>query len=315
MTHFFTKWLLLGLPTLGLAVFAARVPAQEGAVVDPAAIPAVEAPPEASNVSPASDAPGELADQEESADEAVVPLAYPEDRYLAMWEKNPFVLETASVIQKVENFSKDWTLAGISASGGVYTVRIFNKQTGSYQRLREGQAGGEFRLESVNYHKDRNQSSVKVSRGTETAELKYDDSLASRPVTVNNTMATPAGDPNQPGQGGGANPNLPPGAQASLMQRGPNGQPLNPGAPGAVGVRPGMPGYVPGRPGGNPAGGTAGVDPTTGAPLPAAVNAYNPAGVPVVNPATGTPGALPGGVPTPVSRRRQLIPAPIQQKQ
>lgn len=307
-------WLRIGLVTLGCSVLSTMgsVLAQDEPPREPDPLPeAVEPPPAGSEDAPAAEASGDVGSEEDA--DAVVPQAYPEDRYVAMWEKNPFVLETAPVIQKVENFSKDWTLAGISASGGVYTVRIFNKQTGAYQRLREGQAGGEFRLDSVNYHKDRNQSSVKISRGTETAELKYDDSLASRPVTVNNTMATGAGDPNQAGQGAGANPNLPPGAQASLIQRGPNGQPLNPGQPGAAGLRPGMPGYVPGRAGSNPAA-AGGIDPATGAPLPAGAPVYNPAGTPVVNPA-GAPGALPGGVPTPVSRRRQLIPAPIQQKQ
>lgn len=292
---------------------AAAAPPRAQDAEPPAEIP--EAPTaETADRTEAIDEDREQLKAEEDEEESVVPQAYPEDRYLAMWDKNPFKLETAPVIQQRENFSKDWTLAGISASGGVYTVRIFNKQTGAYQRLREGQPSGEFRLDSVNFHKDRNQSSVKITRGTETAELKYDDSLASRPVTVSNTMAAPAGDASAPpGQGGALNPNLPPGAQASLIQRGPNGQPLNMGA-GTPGLRPGMPGYAPGRPGGGAAGTDApGIDPATGAPLPGGGNpVFNPA---AANPAMAIPGAAPAGVPSPVSRRRQLIPAPIQQKQ
>ncbi len=297
-------WLLTALWTVTCGCLAAQDEPPAEAVAEPSA----------------AEAPATLAEQveEEETADAMVPQAYPEDRYLTMWDKNPFMREVVPVIQKVENFSKDWTLAGISASGGVYSVNIFNKQTGAYQRIKEGQTGGEFRLDSVNFNKDRRQSSVKVTRGTETAELKYDDSLDSRPVTVSNTMAAPAGNPNQPGQGGAVNPNLPPGAQASLMQRGPNGQPLNPGAPGAAGLRPGMPGYVPGRPGSAPAtAGNPAIDPATGAPLPGgSPGALVPGNFnPAANPAMGVPGAAPGGVPTPVSRRRQLIPAPIQQKQ
>ncbi len=249
----------------------------------------------------------EASGEEDATDDEVVPRAFPEERYTSLWDKNPFRIETAPVIQTRENFGKDWALAGISAYKGVYTVRIQNKQTQAYQRLQEGQSGGEFRLLSVNYHKDISKSSVKVARGNETADLTYDEELRARPVTVSNTMA-PAGGAGQPGQPGQPNPNQPPGAQASMMQRGPNGQPLPAGTPG---LRPGMPGYVPpGRAGSVP----GAVDPATGAPLPGGVPAVNPG----LNPALNRAGPAfnnPGAVPTPTSRRRQLIPAPIQQKQ
>ena len=264
----------------------------------------------------------------ESDPSEVIPQAYPEDRYLSMWDKNPFLLKTVRIDQPTESFAKDWALSGISATGGVYTVRIFNKQTGKFERLKEGQTtGSEFRLVEVNYDKDRSKSKVKVTRGSETAELTYDDSLMSRPVTVQNTMGgagAPGQNPGQPGQPGQpGNPNLPPGAPGS-MQRGPNGQPINNAAP----LRPGMPGYVPGRAGG-PQGAVNSASNVPG--MATNPNAVNPAtGAPIVNPATGgmlgapvpvytQPGyAAPGansGAPPPVSRRRQLIPAPIQQSQ
>lgn len=274
-----------------------------------------ETAPEAASETVATAEPSEAESgktETDEGDDGVTPRAFPEDRYLTMWDKNPFLLETAPVIQKREDFSKDWSLAGLSADKGKYTVLIRNKQTQAYQRLKEGDDKGEFRIVSVNFHRDRNQTSVKVARGSETADLTYDESATAAPVTVNNTMAAPAGaagaQPGQPGQQ--PNPNLPPGAQASLMQRGPNGQPLPNGAAGTPGLRPGMPGYVPpGRAGSNP--GAARVDPATGAPLPGGVPAVN-AGL---NPAVNRPGA-PGAIPTnPASRRRQLIPAPIQQKQ
>lgn len=236
-------------------------------------------------------------------DVETIPQAYPEDRYLTMWDKNPFLLKTAVIEQKTESFAKDWALSGISATSGIYSVRIFNKQTGKFERLKQGSPGGsEFQLVSVIYDKDRSKSSVKVSRGTETAELKYDDSLMSRPVTVQNTMpanAAPGQNPN--------NPNLPPGlpngAQPNL-QRGPNGQPIINGT-GAQG----RPGTAAAR--GQIIQNPNTINPATGAPI------VNPAAnaLPVPVPGYGVPGAANNAPPPPVSRRRQLIPAPIQQSQ
>ncbi len=259
-----------------------------------------ETPPETPPESPPETPPAEEAE--------AVPQAYPEDRYLTMWDKNPFLLKTAVIEQKAESFAKDWALSGISASSGVYSVRIFNKQTGKFERLKQGTvSAGEFQLVSVTYDKDRSKSSVKVSRGTETAELKYDDSLMSRPVTVQNTNAAATGAPGQvPGQP--ANPNLPPGLPTGAQpnpQRGPNGQPIMNGA-GAQG-RPGTPITTANRGQINNPGA---INPTNGAPI------INPAAnaLPVPAPNYGVPGAA-TSAPPPVSRRRQLIPAPIQQSQ
>jgi hypothetical protein len=257
-----------------------------------------ETPPETPPESPTETPPTEEAE--------AVPQAYPEDRYLTMWDKNPFLLKTAVIEQKAESFAKDWALAGISASSGIYSVRIFNKQTGKFERLKQGSvSAGEFQLVSVTYDKDRSKSSVKVSRGSETAELKYDDSLMSRPVTVQNTNAATGAAPGQnPAQPN--NPSLPPGlpnGPPPIVQRGPNGQPIINGA-GAQG-RPGTTaprGQITANPGA--------INPATGAPI------VNPASnaLPVPGPSYGVPGAA-TSAPPPVSRRRQLIPAPIQQSQ
>jgi hypothetical protein len=252
--------------------------------------PSPEIPTETPPETP-SDSPTETPTSEEVE---AVPQAYPEDRYLTMWDKNPFLLKTAVIQQTTESFAKDWALSGISATSGVYSVRIFNKQTGKFERLKQGSvSAGEFQLVSVTYDKDRSKSSVKVSRGSETAELKYDDSLMSRPVTVQNTNAAATGATGQnPGQP--PNPNLPPGL--------PNGQPIINSA-GAQG-RPGT--TAPRGQINNP----GAINPTNGAPI------VNPAAnaLPVPAPNSGVPGAA-TSAPPPVSRRRQLIPAPIQQSQ
>ena len=328
--------LLLLAALLGVAGAQDEVPT---AVVDPGvvAVPAVEQTTptlKESDVTVSTNpSPDDVPTAEDATQDDVIPQAYPEERYLTMWDKNPFLLKTAVIEQKTESFAKDWALSGISATGGVYTVRIFNKQTGKFERLKQGQeTGSEFRLVEVNYDKDRSKSKIKVSRGSETAELTYDDSLMSRPVTVQNTMGTPStpgqnpgnpGNPGQPGQPG--NPNLPPGSPGN-PQRGPNGQPLSNN--NSAQLRPGMPGYVPGRTG-SPQGAVNAAANVPG--MATNPNAINPTtGAPIVNPATGgmpgapvpvynPPGSLvPGAntnVPPPVSRRRQLIPAPIQQSQ
>jgi hypothetical protein len=257
-------------------------------------IPTAETPPPSSDTlteTPTETPPEPPTETPPTEEAEAVPQAYPEDRYLTMWDKNPFLLKTAVIEQKTESFAKDWALSGISASSGIYSVRIFNKQTGKFERLKQGSvSAGEFQLVSVTYDKDRSKSSVKVSRGSETAELKYDDSLMSRPVTVQNTNAAAGAAPGQnPAQPN--NPNLPPGLPPGLpngaqpnMQRGPNGQPIINGA-GAQG-----------RPG------------TT---APRGQITANPG---AINPGYGVPGAA-TSAPPPVSRRRQLIPAPIQQSQ
>lgn len=265
--------------------------------------PLIEVPTE-ETPAPSPDTPPETpsetqTDTPTAADTETIPEAYPEDRYLTMWGKNPFNRVTKVIDQKTESFAQDWALSGISATSGVYTVRLFNKQTGKFERIKQGSPGSsEFQLVSVTYDKDRSKSSVKVSRGTEVAELKYDDSLMSRPVTVQNTAPTNPNQPNNP------NPNqgLPNGAQPN-MQRGPNGQPIINGALG-------RPGTLQGRTqlSNNP----NAIDPATGAPI------INPAAnaLPVPAPNYGVPpNGNPAAAQPPVSRRRQLIPAPIQQSQ
>jgi hypothetical protein len=282
--------------------------------------PPTEAPPAATEAAEAvSDVPlAESATTQTEEESDAVPLAYPEDRYLTMWDKNPFLLKTVVVDQKTESFAKDWALRGIMASDGLYHVSILNKVTGKSERLKEGESGKEFRLVSVNYDKNRRKSSVKVSRGTETAELTYDEGMLSQPVTIQNTQSITAGQNAMPGgnpavQG---NPNSPQGMPGA-MQRGPNGQ-LMPTKAGAGSLRPGMPGYVPGRSG--PAPGTQGVPAAPGQPMqpamapngrPVMPGALGASPNPNIQNFNGNPNVQPPA-PPPVSRRRQLIPAPVQ---
>lgn len=220
--------------------------------------------------------------EQESDGSEAIPNAYGEDRYQASWDKNPFLLKTVDTVQTKENFGKDWALASLSAYKNVYTVRIFNKQTGKYERLKEGDTSGEFRLIGVTYNRDRNKTKVTVAQGNETAELTYDESTLSRPVTVQNTQTPPPAQPGQP-------------------QPGQQPQNPNPNAPANQRV-PMPPGANPGAQQANARQAASWGRPNTPAPVPGAP--------PGVNPATGMPAVTP-----PQSRRRSLIPAPIMKQQ
>jgi hypothetical protein len=234
---------------------------------------------------PGVDSPPEPDIYEEDA----VPQAYPMDRYESMWDKNPFLLKTVVAVQPKESFAKDYALQYVIASNGVYRVAIFNRVTQERVRLEEGKPSGEFRLLKVNYDRDRNKTSVQIARGTETAEIRYDETVLSTPVTIQNTQALYAGENTGP-DGSPIQGGMPGPMDGRQMQ----GQPQDGQVPvqQMPGGRPGAPSAVPGRPGGPP-----------GLPRPGMP------GVPAA-PAAQQPGAQPA-VPSSINnRRRQLIPAP-----
>lgn len=217
-----------------------------------------EGPDAALVVTPAVETVAEVPDVET----ATIPQAFEESRYQGSWKSNPFLRKTVAIVGPKVDWSSDWALAGMYRSTtGKITVSLQNKQTGEYQRVtNEPKEGDEFRLVTANFNRNRNEASVDVARGSETATLKYDDNLSSKPVTVTNTFK--AGTP-QPGAPGAGRP----------------GQPVN-----ATPVPGSQPNAVPGA-----------------ANSPATVNRS------VITP---NPPGQPAAPPT-ISRRRQLIPAPV----
>lgn len=151
------------------------------------------------------------ADLDAPADDEAIPRAFAASRYETAWAKNPFLLKTAAVAQTTVSFAQDWALAGMYRSpSGKITVTLQNKQTNEYQRVSNEDSSGEFQLVEAKFNRNRNEASVIVAKGTQTAELKYDDALVSKPVTINNTLRqgdTAQG--GQPGQPGAATPGKP----------------------------------------------------------------------------------------------------------
>ena len=225
-------------------------------------------------------------------DEPVIPVPYPESRYEAVWSKDPFRFKTVVVANTVSTLAQDWALAGMYNYQGKHRVTIQNKQTGEFKHLsNQDKPDAEFRLIRANFNRNRTEASALIAKGADQAELTYDESLVSKPVTVNNTQVAAAGaQPGAPGQ---------PGAQPGQPQGRTGG--VSPGRPGAPGqIQPGT-GQQARGPGVVSAPGTAvmaappGMNRTSqiaNTPLP--INA---------NPAVSAPQIG--------SRRRQLVPAPV----
>lgn len=148
---------------------------------------------------------------EPAAEGDAIPRAFEPARYEKAWAKNPFLLKTAAVAQTTVSFAQDWALAGMYRSpSGKITVTLQNKQTNEFQRVSNEDSSGEFQLVEAKFNRNRNEASVIVARGNQTAELKYDDALVSKPVTINNTLRQgDAAQGGQPGQPGAAKPGVP----------------------------------------------------------------------------------------------------------
>lgn len=308
------------------------------------------------------------------AEEVAIPEAFPQARYEASWQKNPFLLKTAPIIQVQESWAKDYVLTSLAEIGGVFRVSIRNKVTGESKRLTQGDEGdSEYKVVSVNLQPNRKESSVELSKGAETATLKYDETqlvaqgrpnpgAAAQGAKVGGGMP---GMPMVPGQmtgaanggaaGGGRLPNV---APSSATGRAPTASSSIPGRSAAPSLPSGAAyaggaaynsnvgagrGAAPVAPtptvrntysgpqtSANVAGGTAAPNPllpslpSTAAPgagvAGSSINVGAPAlPVPLPGSTATDPGTAktvdpltnnPSGAPTPVTRRRTLIPAP-----
>jgi hypothetical protein len=285
------KALLAILLTCGLSFLSA----QEAVPVTDTPPTADSTPPEATPTETPAEAPPDV------EDEAVIPTTYDISRYQSTWDKNPFNLKTVAVTQPTVNWAQDYALAGMFNNKGKIRISIRNKQTNEFKHISsDGKPDAEFRLVKANFNRNRTEASAVIAKGTEEAEVKYDDTSAPQTVTINNTMrsATAPGSPGAPGNPGGmtgaGNPGNPGGVnrpgQPQLNKPGstmPNGRVFNaPGLPGGVSSMPG--------------------NQATGMPMTS--------GNAITQPSIGQPGVIPtapGTTPPVISRRRQLIPAPV----
>jgi hypothetical protein len=253
--------------------------------------PCTDAPPEAirtTEESPAEQPPDPSSENTNPSEmEAVIPTAFDISRYQSTWDKNPFNLKTAPVVQTQVQWSQDWSLAGMFKDKGKIRISIKNKQTNEFKQISsDAKPDAEFRLVKANFHRNRNEASAVIAKGTEEAELKYDEAAGGQPVTINNTMRAPTPQTQSPGGATGLPGSQRPGVVAGQP---PLTKPLTPNSNGRVFNATGLPGGVasqPGQIGGQP-------------------NINMPQGV------IGTQSGVPSAAPPAISRRRQLIPAPV----
>ncbi|MCP5539458.1 MAG: hypothetical protein H7A53_12605 [Akkermansiaceae bacterium] len=244
------------------------------------ALAAQDTPPD-----PAAPSQAEAADPAaaENDDEPVIPAAYPEDRYLAVWQKSPFMIEAApEPAQAQKSFARDYTLSGVLEDDSGAVVYLKNQKTGDFVRIESGKAVDGFTLVKVNTSTDPTAASVTVQFNGETADIGVDPASFSQPASPGTVAAV---DPKQ-----AANPNAPPGVAA------PNTR-VNP--------RPGAP--VANVPGGNTA------TPRPGAAQPSQANVVNPAQnrlrEPTQNAKAGAPSSSRPVPSSPASRRRIILPS------
>jgi hypothetical protein len=254
----------------------------DGSNATPEAVPSesvesanVDAPPDAEEDGPA------------------IPIPFDLSRYDSTWDKNPFRLKVTAIVQTTVNWGQDWALASMSKYSGKIRISIRNKQTNEVKRIyNEPKEGDEFRLVEANFHRSRKEASAKIAKGTEEAELKYDENIA--PVTVNNTMRPAGGAQGQPtGNPGAVNAPVPVGANRPGLINNNVTKPVMPTQNGRVFNAPNMQGGV--SSGFNQGGGM--------------INQGTAIQGGVVNPTL--PVGAPGTTPPTISRRRQLIPAPV----
>jgi hypothetical protein len=258
--------------------------------------------------------------------DAIIPEPYPVGRYEKSWERNPFMQKVEVIEQKMDNFGKDWALGGIADMGkGGMRVTIVNKQTGKPLRLSSQdtpekieKVNDGIKLVEAHYSNRRSEQSADIEQHGVKATVTLDEALLARPLTAP-AGAQPGGIP-QPGAMGPRGAASGAGPVAALRGVPGSAQPLPPGSypSGRPGYQAGVRTGAAGSPGQTAAQGQVQQNAAQQqGTVPYGTNpaqSYPHGGVPAYGaPGTAT-GVAPAGiptVPTPTSRRRQLIPPPV----
>lgn len=143
----------------------------------PMPVPAVQVPPAAPESTDVGSSPTPQAPEATLPGRgASVPESYREDRYEATFKKNPFVIVTkAPAGPPGPGLAEDWELKGMQDLNGVQRVTLMNKKTSQFKRIGPEPDKDGFRLVAMNQASTRRDRSVKISNGTEEAELHFSD--------------------------------------------------------------------------------------------------------------------------------------------
>jgi hypothetical protein len=154
-----------------------------------------------------------------SAEDFAPPRAYPVERYVEGWMKNPFTLKTAPVAVQRESFAKDLVLGSITKIGDEAKVVVINTKTHVRTPLSDGQdSASGMRIKSVHLEDSRKDTFVEIESGAESAVLRYDEGVLKaqashanqpgvNPMVANNGAVAPPPMPTAANNPAGVHPN------------------------------------------------------------------------------------------------------------
>lgn len=146
------------------------------------------------------------------AEDFIAPKAYPVERYVEGWMKNPFTLKTAPVAIQRESFAKDLVLGSITKIGDEARVVVINTKTHARTPLSDGvDSATGMRIKAVHLEASRKETFVEIESGAESAVLRYDEAVLKAGAHPNPTQAVVANNgvvnaPNMPTPGATNNP-------------------------------------------------------------------------------------------------------------
>lgn len=166
----------------------------------------------------------------EDAETFQPPKPYEVQRYEAGWNRNPFTLKTAPVAVENAPFAKDLTIGSYYGDTADPTIVIVNTKTNDrYVLKRSKPSSNGMTLKDVKYGSGRKDFVAEVTLGSETSEIRYNDTYVKQMAAAEAPRAAVG----QPGQAG--RPPVVPGPGGVKLP-----VPQQPGAPTKVGM-PGMP--------------------------------------------------------------------------
>ncbi|MDX6767342.1 MAG: hypothetical protein SFU85_11195 [Candidatus Methylacidiphilales bacterium] len=146
------------------------------------------------------------------------------DHYGSIWQRSPFELSIQAANAAPTGIAADWLLTSLSRVNGEPVAIVVNKTNGetAVVKMRESSAHN-LRLVSADIKTDYRQSKVKIARGTEEAELIFQEqdlsSLASlapaAPAPGNTNPANPVNPAARPPGTSAAIPGLPAGTSST----------------------------------------------------------------------------------------------------
>lgn len=167
-----------------------------------------------------------------------MPQAYRSDRYAATWDKNPFLIKVAASTQAVASFAEDWELKYLTERSGTVKAGIQNRKTQEYRNISTEPDAEGFQLVSAKISRNRKESEAEISKGSEKATFKYNDTAPPPAAMAARGGAMPGGPPGAPRPGSAAQNAYRTNPQGAMNQAGMQ--------PQRQGVQPGQqPGMVP----------------------------------------------------------------------